>query len=281
MAFEKTKEVLSDFEVLFEYELKLIEIKDSSDSLPFELESNYTEQEKWWYYWTGRDKVFPFCENPQSKFREVFAKEYKELNLKKEFFFCCLLETYKNKFPDILNDFKTKYPDSLKISAIKQELDKHKEPAEKKYFYSLASQETRLSLNFSRTAIIRFLINEAKKENYDINYIEDFHEDYFEMELIELTEPTAYSNFSNKLIWNGDKSNLVEVIEALIVNGNIKGTKKEIYETFALFFNEDLSNYAITVSKFTNRNDGNETKFLDELRKTLLDEINTKLEKKR
>lgn len=286
MSFEKSKEIVRSFNHDFQFKYVKLDLPNMADSEFLNFDEDDFKNYKWNYYWVGSDlPPFGDDDSPELKFQKVFKEEYDELNNRNIFFHCCLLETYKENFKVVLNKFLDRFPDALKVNAIKEEIDKFVEPSENTYLYSLASDEVKLSLNFSRTAILRFLIEEANKENYDVNVFEDFHKNIFSTEIVPFSiEGKIKSNNDDddlKLQWNGDISNLIELIEALLVNENIKGTKKDVYKYFGDLFNLDLSKHAIIVSKFIHRNTDNETKFLNELASSLLKEIKARLEKKR
>lgn len=92
---------------------------------------------------------------------------------------------------------------------------------------------------------------------------------------------TENSNNSIILQWYGNQTELIELIKALIENGNLKGKQEDIFDTIQKTYNFKLNNIDQAITKFNSRNQENETKFLDTLKTTLSKYIETKLEKNR
>lgn len=89
----------------------------------------------------------------------------------------------------------------------------------------------------------------------------------------ELTNPTIQP-IQNKVKFHGDQIQFIELIKSLIENGNLKGTQKDIIENCSNFFDIRINNPDQTLSKIKNdRNNGSETLFLDQLKKTYFDYI--------
>lgn len=95
-----------------------------------------------------------------------------------------------------------------------------------------------------------------------------------------------YQNVSNNenpistytLNWIGEQTAFIELAKALIENGNIKVNKGEqvkTINTLSKFFNIKINYPNKLISDIKTRNNGSETLFLDELKKTLLDYITT------
>ena len=77
----------------------------------------------------------------------------------------------------------------------------------------------------------------------------------------------------NNLNWNGTQIEFIELVKALIENGNIKGTQTETIKSLSNIFNYKINNENKTINDIKNRNNGSETLFLDKLKKTLFDYI--------
>lgn len=77
----------------------------------------------------------------------------------------------------------------------------------------------------------------------------------------------------NDLNWNGTQIEFIELVKALIENGNIKGTQTETIKSLSNIFNFKINNENKTINDIKNRNNGSETLFLDKLKKTLFDYI--------
>lgn len=83
------------------------------------------------------------------------------------------------------------------------------------------------------------------------------------------------------LQWYGNQSELIELIKALIENGNLKGNQKDIFNEVQKVFNFELNNIDQAITKFNERSQQTETKFLDKLKASLSKHISTKLNKNR
>ena len=83
----------------------------------------------------------------------------------------------------------------------------------------------------------------------------------------------------NLLNWNGTQTEFIELIKALIENGNIKGTQTEIINKLSNVFNIKINNENKLINDIKTRNNGSETLFIDRLQKSLFDYIT--LEKKK
>ncbi|MFH4968582.1 RteC domain-containing protein [Gaetbulibacter sp. M240] len=79
--------------------------------------------------------------------------------------------------------------------------------------------------------------------------------------------------------WKGTQTELIELTKALIEAGIFQGKQKEIFKQIELVFETKLNNIDKTISTFNNRNNDNETIFIDKLKESLLNSIRNKLEK--
>lgn len=114
--------------------------------------------------------------------------------------------------------------------------------------------------------------NEYKYKNfeYTVNQVIDFINDKKQ----ELNNLPINTKQINKLNWNGTKTELTELIKALIENGNIQGTQKDIFNSFTDFLNFDINYQSKLINDIKKRNNGSETIFLDKLKSSLLNFIN-------
>lgn len=87
------------------------------------------------------------------------------------------------------------------------------------------------------------------------------------------------STNENSLKWNGTQTEFIELVKALIENGNIKGTQTEIISKLSTVFNIEIKNPNKLINDLKLRNNDSETLFLDRLQKSLFDYIT--LEKKK
>jgi hypothetical protein len=78
-----------------------------------------------------------------------------------------------------------------------------------------------------------------------------------------------HSNIEHSIDWKGTPTELMELIKALIENGTIKGTQKDIIKTFANFFNTEINNPDKLIQDIKGRNNGSETLFLDKVKSSL------------
>lgn len=83
----------------------------------------------------------------------------------------------------------------------------------------------------------------------------------------------------NTLKWNGTQTEFIELVKALIENGNVKGTQTEIINKLSNVFNIKINNENKLINDIKTRNNGSETLFIDRLQKSLFDYIT--LEKKK
>ena len=89
------------------------------------------------------------------------------------------------------------------------------------------------------------------------------------------------NEIDNNLQWYGSKTELIELTKALIENGSLKGKQEKIFESIQKVFNFELKNIDQAITKFNTRHPETETKFLDKLKKSLVQYISNKLNKKR
>ncbi len=85
--------------------------------------------------------------------------------------------------------------------------------------------------------------------------------------------------YENNLKWNGTQTEFIELVKALIENGNVKGTQTEIISKLSNVFNIKINNENKLINDIKTRNNGSETLFIDRLQKSLFDYIT--LEKKK
>ena len=75
------------------------------------------------------------------------------------------------------------------------------------------------------------------------------------------------------LNWQGTQTEFIEMVKALIENGNIKGTQTEIIKSLSNVFNIKIKNENKLINDIKTRNNGSETLFIDKLKKTLFNYI--------
>lgn len=73
--------------------------------------------------------------------------------------------------------------------------------------------------------------------------------------------------------FRGTQMQLFEVMHAMIANGDLSGTKKEIAEEFSIFFGVELTHIYKYRNDLNKRNEGNESKYLDTLKASSLRDL--------
>lgn len=272
--YKEAFQIYHSFCILFDTDLKHEDILEDDGNFP-EIEGQQSVEFKRNHHWKRLDKLDfdDLNDSPSTKFQDAFSNDYRIACQSKTFFYCCQLEAYKTQYPIMLSDYKLQFPDAEVISFISQELKRHVNPIEQHYFYSLASEENRLNLNFSRTATLKFLGNEARKENFEVIFEDDFFNDSFSFELKAMAiNNTSFSNITN-IQWQGSQTDLIELIKSLIENGAVKGIQKDIINSFTSFFEIEIKNPDKLITDIKKRNIGSETLFIDKLKKSLYDYI--------
>jgi len=84
----------------------------------------------------------------------------------------------------------------------------------------------------------------------------------------ELPKESQIKTFKT-LKWHGTKIDLIELSKALVENGTLKGTQKDIIDSLGAFFDIDTTNQDKTINDMKKRNNGSETKFLTSLKLSL------------
>ncbi len=210
-----------------------------------------------------------------SELEKTFAIEYYNNIENKIFFYGCPLDIYMKNYTKRKYLFLETFYDASEIDFIKSEyfdiLEKHIYFEGELFPYpeSVVNHKIRRNIGYSLLKTMVFL---EKKANL-LGYKQDKDDIWFFNK--EKTEKTLKSS----LKWKGNQSDLIELTKALIENGNLKGSQKDIFIAIQEFFNCKLENIDKTISTFNNRKSGNETKFLNELNSTLFNYINDKLEK--
>lgn len=183
---------------------------------------------------------------------------------------------YKEKYNDLLESYLLEYEDYAEIDFINFEIYKYKNS-----IVDLEQLEKNLEHWLQLGSDIDSII--AESQLYTFIYI-DFLE-LFDLKkrdrsilsfnkIIEFLEIQKQNpKNENKLNWNGTQIEFIELVKALIENGNIKGTQTEIIKSLSNIFNFKINNENKVINDIKNRNNGSETLFLDKLKKTLFDYI--------
>lgn len=147
----------------------------------------------------------------------------------------------------------------------------------KKFFYWLPKL---IKHEFDKNGTTE-LKNKTLKIIEDVYFILDFAQvgnksknrtNFIEREKLEQKE-------ISKLKFHGNQTAFIELIKALITNENLKGTQKDIINTLSDFFDIEIKNPNKIINDIKNRNNGSETLFLDELKKSLFNHITAEKKK--
>ncbi len=148
----------------------------------------------------------------------------------------------------------------------------------------------------STTEKIKYLIEIKTKFKQEVGLLDFGYNNFLskcELEIDKLKELLILENTTstttqlpnkepapeNCLNWIGSQTEFIELIKALIENGNIKGTQIEIISKLSNVFNIEIKNPSKLINDLKLRNNESETLFLDKLKKSLFDYIT--LEKKK
>lgn len=194
-----------------------------------------------------------------------------------------LIDAETQYFADNEEDFLILLNKRLRKDKVNQEDNEHQNSSIKFFINDLVTAKSKIKelrdkhgdiINVSKKVsvinkLIKFLENHLMESNQSTKGKK------------ELTNIETKTNSSPILKWHGNKIALIELTKALIENGNLKGTQKEIFKNVEQIFGIQLGNYSKAISSFqTSRNYGNETKFLDTLKETLKNYIENQIEKK-
>jgi hypothetical protein len=200
------------------------------------------------------------------------------------------LETYTNEKSILkyIENEKSKLRKLLKEVPIQniRATDKYRRYLNQKPLNSLLREKAindfiniqRESLELYNSEKIWFVINSYEKER-EVAYVKS---------TIEIATLLEYNSFltdeinrikqeisnqldskNNKLNWKGSKAELIELLKALIENGNIEGTQKNIISSFTNFLNVELKEPKSTIQRLDKRKD--KTIFLDKLKSSLIE----------
>lgn len=229
----------------------------------------------------------------------TFLKEYKENTefrfIESQLYFCNQeikiqksIITSLNKldhetFYYVRNRISKKYLVYKKIISFQNELDtdlkdkntNNDEPNELKAptiidFKNEDEDEDLLNMHATAENFIKFISNRITSLCLINKFLEQRNQE-LERELNK-TRPRVLAT-ENLLNWNGTQTEFIELIKALVENGNIKGTQTEIISKLSNVFNIDIKHPNKLITDIKKRNNGSETLFLDKLQKSLLDYI--------
>ncbi len=135
------------------------------------------------------------------------------------------------------------------------------------------SENITLRISFNIGNFYNFRKAHNKINNYIDKYIENGQPQPEQVqEQTKETIPTEQIQ-KPKFKTNITQTELIELVKALIENGTISGTQKDIIKDFADFFGIKVNNPNKLITDIKGRNSESETLFLDKLRNSLMDYI--------
>jgi hypothetical protein len=282
--FEKTKEFLEGYERNLELETsKWYQAMYDGCSTAFRDEEHVDE-----YLWNGIfNNYYDF--SPKSVYQNIIEEELKELNDKGVYFLYCKFKIYEKTYEERLNIFLRTYEDAFPVHFLEDELKIFIKPINENAIYNRLESKYKVDFSFTIDRCIIYLIEEqAKKIGYAITIERDSFDDIVSYK-IEVAKNEKESISINEtptlqpLKWQGTPTELIELTKALIENETFKGqgTQKEIFIKIQNLFDIELKTIDKTINSFDEvRSGGNETKFLDALKVSLLSNINIKRKKR-
>jgi hypothetical protein len=182
---------------------------------------------------------------------------------------------YKEKYNDLLETYLLEYEDYEEIDFINSEIQRYNNSINdleqlENYIQDIVNRDW-TPPNVNKT-LLKICCNESfdgwidykKKEQLTISLTKI-------IKFLELQKENPNNN--NIINWNGTQTDFIELVKALIENGNLKGTQTEIIKSLSNVFNIKINNENKLINDIKIRNNGSETLFLDKLKKTLFDYI--------
>ena len=183
---------------------------------------------------------------------------------------------YKEKYNDLLETYLLEYEDYEEIDFINIEIQRYID-----FITDLKQLEITLNYLTDLGSDIDAVISESQLYTFHyIDFLNSFDYKKRDRSILSFTKIIDFLKIKkqnpkndNKLNWNGTQIEFIELVKALIENGNIKGTQTETIKSLSNIFNFKINNENKTINDIKNRNNGSETLFLDKLKKTLFDYI--------
>lgn len=201
------------------------------------------------------------AKNLQFEIEQTFEEEYSH-SVDKQYFYGCSIDIYKKTFEIRFKEFKKEYFDSEIIDFIRSELDFGISWFPLQFVDGITRKKIRYSLGK------RFEFLKLKASEYGFDLIHSPQEHNVDNYYLSKLDFMGNKNNSN-LKWKGSQTELIELTKALIENGNLKGTQKEIIQTISDFFGVEMKNPDKLLTDIKKRNIGSETLFLDKLKSSL------------
>ena len=183
---------------------------------------------------------------------------------------------YKEKYNDLLETYLLEYEDYEEIDFVNTEIQRYNNSIN-----DLEQLEGTLNYLTDLGSDIDAFISESQLYTFHyIDFLDIFDYKKRDRSILSFTKIIDFLEIKklnpkneNNLNWNGTQIEFIELVKALIENGNIKGTQTEIIKSLSNIFNFKINNENKTINDIKNRNNGSETLFLDKLKKTLFDYI--------
>ena len=182
---------------------------------------------------------------------------------------------YKEKYNDLLETYLLEYEDYEEVDFVNTEIQRYNNSINDLEQLENYIQEI-VNRDWTPPNINKSLLKMCCNEFFDggIDYIKRDRSILSFTKIIEFLDIKKQNpKNENNLNWNGTQIEFIELVKALIENGNIKGTQTEIIKSLSNIFNFKINNENKTINDIKNRNNGSETLFLDKLKKTLFDYI--------
>lgn len=201
---------------------------------------------------------------------ELFEKAVQKLDQQKIYYFGCPIRIYSETFEERKNIFLKEFEDAKDIDFIEEELKAgiFKLPYDQYIFTKIEKK-----FQFSLSRRLEFLESKANELSFTIEYHKPRSNSEGETkETFEITPlPQKKSTNIESLQWQGGQTELMELAKALIQAGKIKGTQKEVVQSFSEFFQKEIKHPDKLLQDIKNRSNGSETLLLDNLKKNLLE----------
>jgi hypothetical protein len=181
----------------------------------------------------------------------------------------------KKKYNDLLETYLLEYEDYEEIDFVNTEIQRYNNSINDLEQLENYIQEI-VNRDWAPPNVNKSLLKMCCNEFFDggIDYIKRDRSILSFTKIIEFLDIKKQNpKNENNLNWNGTQIEFIELVKALIENGNIKGTQTEIIKSLSNIFNFKINNENKTINDIKNRNNGSETLFLDKLKKTLFDYI--------
>lgn len=219
-------------------------------------------------------------EQYRERITPVFEKEFNDLKSNYEFFWGCTFDVYLRDYDKRKHEFFQRFNDALHIDFIEQEASKLLNDNFEKFIWMIwktkgEQSELIRNIEYSKAKKRRFLEDEAMSLGYDLifDFDDEYASDFFTIS--ERNNKHKSEPIKSNLVWNASQTDLMELIKAIIETDAIKdskekGKQKDLTDHLTTLFNIQIKNPDKLITDLNKRNIGNETKFIDSLKKNLI-----------